>query len=148
MRFKIFILALICLALIACEKGIENPYSPELPNDDKPANVEISGRNIGYVLDDIDPTKAEWSVSGTLVNSGDLPAKNIKVNSKIYDESYNILWSGGYSFINPRTGTSYLDGSEAQDFTATWQGLDSSIFDTWDYNRTLSHGIEITWEDS
>jgi len=33
MRVKIFILGLFFLILIACEKGIKNPYSPELPVD-------------------------------------------------------------------------------------------------------------------
>ena len=32
MKVRIIILALLFFALIACEKGIENPYSPEIPS--------------------------------------------------------------------------------------------------------------------
>ena len=148
MKVKILILALISLFLVSCENTPENPFSPEPPAPvKKPAEISIWGRNINYYLDINDPSKAEWKVSGRLTNSGDLPAKNIKVNSKIYDSLYNILWEGSFLFINPNSNTSYLNAGEAHDFIASWEGLDSNIFSEWDYNRTLTHGIEITWEE-
>lgn len=164
MRVKIIILALLFFALIACEKGIENPYSPEIPEPTKkPANVLLSWSANFYP--NVDPpyeppyaTEAEWRVWGTFTNIGELPAKNIEIRSRIYDSSHGILWEGNYLFINPNSSTSYLDGGEACDFVASWEGLDITIFyeldengkpigdGNWDSTATYGSGIKYTWE--
>ena len=58
MRTKILILGLIFLVLFACEKGIENPYSPEPPS---PASYIYCDINVtmGIALSDITPFQNE-----------------------------------------------------------------------------------------
>ena len=148
MRTKVLMLGLICLFLIACDKDIENPYSPPLPIEPKePADVRLYDWSANFYIDSSDSSKAEWRIWGKLMNAGELPAKDIKVNSRIYDISFNILWSGSFLFMNPTSNSSYLDGEETHDFVASWKGLDSNLFNEWDPTKTYGSGVKITWED-
>lgn len=148
MRIKILALGILCIFLLSCEKGIENPYSPEPPDPAKtPANVWLYERAANYYIDSTDPSKAEWKIWGKLTNLGDLSAINIEIHSKIYDSSYNTLWNGSYLFINPASDSSRLDGGETCDFVASWKGLDSDLFNKWDSGASCGPGITWTWED-
>lgn len=162
MKTKIFLIVLVSLFLISCENSPESPFSPEVPK--KPAQIDLANRQMNF-YPNVEPpyaypyaTEAEWRISGNLYNSGELPAKNIKIRSRIYDSSWNILWEGEYLFINPSTNTSYLDANESQGFTASWPGLPITIFyeldengkpvgtGPWDAGNTNYQGITITWE--
>lgn len=148
MRTKILVLGLICLCLCFCEKGIENPYSPPLPIEPKkPADVRLYDWSANFYINPTDSSKAEWRIWGKLTNIGELPAKNIKVNSRIYDSSFNILWNGSYLFMNPTSDSSYLDAGETHDFVASWEGLDNNLFNEWDPTKTYGSGVKTTWED-
>lgn len=166
MRAKILTLGLICLVLIAC-KNFENPYSPDpIIPELEPADVQIWNLRLHY-YSSADPsfnippypTEVEYGISGTVANIGELPAKNIKIISKIYDDSWNVLWEGEHLFVNPDSNASCLAAGEYYDFEANWEGLDITIFykvdedgraidnGKWDYNYTLSRGTSVTWED-
>lgn len=148
MKTKILTLGLILLIGISCKGKSGNPYSPDLPSEpEEAAYVSKHDWSANFYIDPNDSSKAEWRIWGKLTNSGDLPAKNIKVNSRIYDSSWNILWSGSYLFINPTSTSSYLDGGEIHDFVASWEGLDSNLFNEWDPTNTYGSGVTVTWED-
>jgi len=63
MKIKVLILGLIFLVLIACDKGIENPYSLKLK-----ANIVLDGAlNEGYIGD---WTTSTWGFAGYVKNIG------------------------------------------------------------------------------
>jgi len=155
MRVKILILGLIFLVLIACKKGIENPYSPKL---EASANVSLhnvyptfSPRYWDWPKEPPWPTEAEFIVTGNLQNDGDVAAENVMLTAKIYDDEWTVLWTGEY------LATNRLDGLTGLSFEARWL-VDIAIFceldetgkplneDNWDYNKTMSHGLSVAWE--
>ena len=149
MKVKMLILVLISLFLLSCENTPKDPFSPELKQfpPKTPAYVWVSSRVANHYVNYNDPTKTEWRIWGELTHGGDFPARDIKINSKIYDSSWNVLWEGSFLFINPITNSSYLDNRETCDFVASWEGLNSNIFNEWDPGKSFDFGITITWEE-
>ena len=162
MRKLTLFLAIIFLFSWGCKEMGKLPTSPDPIEPTEPpktaAQVSYYDYNLNFYPDINQPRKAEWRIWGWLRNSGDLPAKNIKIHSKIYNINYKVLWEGEFLFINPSTNSSYLTGKAVCEFVASWKGLDISIFSGidengkiisgggWDYTRTLGSGIKIIWE--
>jgi hypothetical protein len=161
MKKTILFLIIIFILLGGCKEvklpTSSNPIEPIEPPPKTAAQISYYDYNLNFYPDINQPRKAEWRIWGWLRNSGDLPAKNIKIHSKIYNINYDVLWQGEFLFINPLTNSSYLNGKGVCEFIASWKGLDISIFTGfdengkplnsggWDYIRTLN-GIKITWE--
>jgi hypothetical protein len=153
---KSILIIIFLLILSGCKEvklpTSSNPIEPIEPPPKTAAQVSYYDYNLNFYPDINDPRKAEFRIWGWLRNSGDLPAKNIKIHSTIYDRYYNIRWQGEFLFINPSTNSSYLAGKEICEFVVSWKGLDMRIFydppngGEWSHTTTLGSGIKITWE--
>jgi len=103
MRTKILILGLICLCLIACEKGVENPYSPldplpdktqEEPQEDEALTaIEIVGEpEIFYTCYDYESSFETFDFSLTIKNVSDKLIIGCVLKLVIYGEEPQGVW--------------------------------------------------------
>ncbi|UCD07227.1 MAG: hypothetical protein JSW41_05380 [Candidatus Aenigmatarchaeota archaeon] len=107
MKSKVFILTLIFLFLISCEKGIENPYVPGNPNPLQ-ANIEMVNNPSWYSTVYTTTCEiADWennpyfgfmgyidsqgNFQGVLKNTGNTTAYNVSILIKIFDSNWLLL---------------------------------------------------------
>lgn len=77
MKFKLFVLVLFFLILVACEKGIESPYSP-----DRKAYMVLDGAlNGGYLGDDL------WGFNFYIKNVGRGTGYDCKVEIQCFSDA-------------------------------------------------------------
>lgn len=133
MRTKIMILGLIFLILIACEKGIENPYSPELPSPSNPNNpgslyiyydIDVT---MGIALSDATPFPGEQGymifypiVAGKSVQNSSVPP--LTITDKKPSDSFNRI-------ITVKLDSQFNDGSPMTRWgkNANWQLFQAGI---------------------
>lgn len=148
MRVKIFILGLICLVLIACEKGIENPYSSPTPTPTPTtqANVVfVSGTEVSCGWN---ATVEQYSCSiyGAIKNTGNGDATAIKIHVKIVNSTGSILRTFNYVYVHPDYQYSYLNAGEQKRILHSWYGISEEHYKAFD--ETNSNDAKyITWEN-
>lgn len=147
MKTKILILGLIFLVLIACKKGIENPYSSKtpIPEPQPQANVIFVGASVSCGWN---ATVQQFSCSiyGAIKNIGNGDAVAIKIHVKIVNSAGATLRSFSFVFIHPDYQYSILKAGEQKKIQYSWYGVSAEHYQAFD--ETNSNNAKfITWEN-
>ena len=146
MRFKILFLVLICFVLIACEKGIENPYSSPTPTPTIQANVVfVTGTEVSCGWN---ATVEQYSISiyGAIKNTGNGDAEAVKIHVKLVNSTGSILRSFNYVFIHPDLQYSCLSAGEQKRIQYSWFGVSAEHYQAFDEINS-NDAKYITWEN-
>lgn len=143
MKSKIAILGVILLVLISCEKGIENPYSPELPDPlPPPISCELK---VNYGIESITPFLNENDYCTFYVTVAGERTNPLDVSYKYPSADWTRDFSKTYNFsIFPEDGIEekityqlFTFGSSMGEWSA------NNEFECWATVTPISEGIRI-----
>jgi len=126
MKVKVFVLILIFLFLVSCEKS----FSPEIPDIPEKAKLFLTEKDLLLSTDSSGGIIRIW---GVIRNIGNVIAKNVSVNITIFDEDSCIIWGPETHFV-----CAQLNQNQEVEFHKDWNEIDANIIHRANYRSSYA----------